>query len=257
MRQQVFDPGDYQGFMFLQKRNFVNSKYHLVKANQASSNYSSRIPNQNNWTNAAPCVNEGFELGNLTGGNATIGSNNSTSLACKYGPLPTSTVLGAPNFVIQTTPFFDPIVGAIPNSPFPGNKVVKLNDGNFANPNFNVVRLTQGFPVTASNFLYEFAYIAVMNGVHGCCEQPYMYVRVRDCIGILQTCPVFSITPPSAGCPGTGPTTWSANTNSPPDKFNTSWQKYSIDLTAFINSCVSIEVTVGDCTFWTLWLCIF
>ncbi len=169
-------------------------------------------------------------------------------MACNNTVFTQTVGLAAPYLAMMTTPFIDPVIGVVPNSPFTGNKVVKMND-NIVTGGNNVIRLSQTFPVTSANFLYEFAYMAVMNGVHGCCDQPFMYVRVRDCIGILQTCPIFSITPPSAGCPGTGPTTWSVNSNNPPDKFNTSWQKYSIDLTPFINSCVSIEVTVGDCAF--------
>lgn len=250
MRQQIMDPGDYKGFMYLSKRNFINNKYKLNKPSYDAGFNSRIIPNGNNNIMAAPCVNEGFENGNINGWTGTIGPNNNFSLACNYQVLPTATTIGAPNFVIQTTPFVDPIIGAIPNSPFAGSKVVQLNDGNVSTNPFNTVRLSQNFSVTATNFLYEFAYIAINNGVHNCCEQPFMYVRVRDCVGILQACPIFSITPPSTGCPGTGPTSWSTMTVGPNVyNYNSNWQKYSIDLTSFIGSCVTLEVTVGDCTY--------
>ena len=234
----VADPVDYKGYVYNTKRVFINHKYNLQNK-AASFKFTPPVLNPL----AAPCVNEGFESGNITGWTASRGTNTSS---CSYVPTPTSIGLAAPYLAIQSTPFVDPIVGAIPNSPYTGSNVLKLNDG-VASGNRDVVRIAQTFPVTSSNFLYEFAYIMVSNSVHGCCDQPFMYVRLRDCIGNLLACPVFSITPPSTGCTGTGASsTWSAT---PTNTFNPAWQKYSIDLTSYIGSCVSIEVSVGDCSF--------
>ncbi len=233
----VADPVDYKGYVYNAKRAFVNQKYNLF-SDEASYKF---IPAPFNPL-AAPCVNEGFESGNISGWTASRGTNTNS---CTYGTTPTSIGLAAPYLAIQNTPFFDPIVGAIPNSPYTGSNVLKINDG-VASGNRDVVRIAQTFPVTSSNFLYEFAYIMVSNSIHGCCDQPFMYVRLRDCVGNLLACPVFSITPPSTGCFGTGASsTWSATAT---NTFNPGWQKYSIDLTSYIGSCVSIEVSVGDCS---------
>lgn len=247
MRQQVGDPADYKGFMYWQKRNFVNAKYNLGSQDENNSSFAKVIPPGNNQVMAAPCVNEGFELNNLTGWTCTRGTN---SNSCVYPTTPTTIGLGPPFLQINTTPFVDPIVGTVPNSPFPGNKVLRLNDNNNNNPFFSVVKASQTFSVTSTNFLYEFAYIMIASGSnHVCCDMPYMYVRVRDAIGILQSCPNFSILPPSvtstASCPGIGPTTWTTvgfNT------YNNGWQKYSIDLTSYMNQNVTVEVFVSDCS---------
>lgn len=245
MRQQVGDPADYKGFMYWQKRSFVNAKYKLGSQNNDNSSFAKVIPPGNNQVMAAPCVNEGFELNNLTGWLCTQGTN---SNSCVYPTTPTTITLGPPALQINTTPFFDPIVGVVPNSPFPGNKVLRLNDNNNNNPFFSVVKASQTFSVTSTNFLYEFAYIMIASGSnHVCCDMPYMYVRIRDAIGILQSCPNFSILPPatnSASCLGIGPTTWTTvgfNT------YNNGWQKYSIDLTSYMNQNVTVEVFVSDC----------
>ena len=102
---------------------------------------------------AAPCVNEGFELGTIGGWSASRGNNFNS---CNYGTTPTSIGLAAPYLSMQTTPFVDAIVGVIPNSPFPGTRVLKMND-QFASGNRVVVRISQTFRVSSSIFLYEFA----------------------------------------------------------------------------------------------------
>lgn len=246
MRTMVMDPADQKGFMFWQKRLYVNNKYNL-----GANNIDPTLPlssgkgsNPNSNIMVAPCTNEGFESGNITGWTATRGTNTNS---CNYPSTPISIGLAAPYLAIQTTPFVDALIGAIPNSPFAGSRVLKIND---ANPNFDVVKLTQTFPVTNTNFLYEFAYIFITNNSpHLCCDQPHMYVRVRDCLGNLLSCPNFSILPPatnSAVCPGIGPASWTSNASV---TYNASWQKFSIDLTNYLNSCVTIEVFVADCIY--------
>jgi len=251
MRDRNLDPEDQMGFMYWKKRDFVNIKYNLGSGNSSdnyqSSSFFSKIPSGNDQIMAAPCVNEGFESNVLA---PWLGSRGTNSNSCNYPATPTLIALGAPFLQINTTPFFDPIVGVVPNSPFAGNKVLKLNDNNNTNPFFSVVKVNQQFSVTSTNFLYEFAYIMIASGSnHICCDMPYMYVRIRDAINILQTCPNFSILPPSvtttASCPGIGPTTWTtvgANT------YNQGWQKYSIDLTPYMNQNVTVEVFVSDCS---------
>jgi gliding motility-associated-like protein len=251
MRERNLDPEDQMGFMYWKKRSFVDAKYNLASPqvennNYQSSSYFSKGPGGNNQIMAAPCVNEGFESNVLA---PWVGSRGANSNSCNYPLTPTVIPLGAPFLQINTTPFFDPIVGVVPNSPFPGNKVLQLNDNNNTNPFFSVVKASQQFSVTSTNFLYEFAYIMIANGSnHLCCDMPYMYVRIRDAINILQTCPNFSILPPAvtttASCPGIGPTTW---TTVGGNTYNQGWQKYSIDLTPYMNQNVTVEVFVSDC----------
>ncbi len=246
MRTMVMDPADQKGFMFWQKRLYVNNKYNLTVnvADPSAPTPVGKGSNPNSNIMVAPCTNEGFESGNITGWTATRGTN---ANSCVYPTTPISIGLAAPYLAIQTTPFFDAQIGAVPNSPFAGSRVLKINDNN---ANFDVVKLTQSFPVTNANFLYEFAYIFVTNNSpHLCCDQPHMYVRVRDCLGNLLGCPNFSILPPatnSATCPGIGPASWTSNAFV---TYNASWQKFSIDLTNYLNSCVTVEVFVADCIY--------
>jgi hypothetical protein len=238
------NPQDFKGYMYFAKRQFVDEKYKLVTNDQFAFKTSPSTPA------AAPCVNEGFEMGNITGWTATRGQNGNS---CNYTTTPTGITVGAPYLQMYTTPFVDPIKGVVPNSPFAGNQVVKMND-DIASGNRDVVKLSQNFNVTSTNFLYQFAYIAVMNSPHVCCQQPYMYVRLRDCIGNLLTCPIFSITPPSTpttSCPGSGPTTWTTDASG--NSYNQNWQRYSIDLTSYIGSCVTVEAIVADCSLGGHW----
>ncbi|MDI1355422.1 MAG: hypothetical protein PSX36_10910, partial [bacterium] len=243
---------EFNAYMFQKKRQFINEKYKFPfvdpePAIAAHYRYSSSS------INAAPCVNEGFELGNFTGWAISQGTNGSilsgtvSNSACNNNPCPTTIGVGAFASVV-TTPYFDAFMNlSIPNSPFSGSKVAKLNN---STPSFApVIRITQNFPVTVNNSLYDFAYYAVMqaNSPHLCCEQPYMYVKMRDCFGnLLPTCPVFSITLPGTGCPGTGPTSWVITSTF---ARSNGWQRYSIDLAQYIGCSITMEITVGHCQY--------
>lgn len=197
---------------------------------------------------APPCVNEGFEMGNFTGWITTIGTNTNS---CAY---PTATVpLGmGPTLTVLTTPLLDPITGVIvPNSPLGGTMVAKLNNTSLGG---KVIKMSQNFLVTNSNYLYDFAYYAVQNGPHTCCQQPYMFVRLRDCVNNLLACPNFTFNAPATNsnlCPGTGPTNWINTGVCPAGQCiwrTNGWQKYSMDLTQYIGTCVTVEVMVADCS---------
>jgi len=201
----------------------------------------------NNIMNA-PCVNEGFEMGNFTGWILTSGQNTNS---CAY-PTATVPLAAGPLATVLTTPLVDPVTGfLIPNSPLGGTRVARLNNNA---PTGKVIKMTQNFVVTNSNYLYDFVYFGVENGIHTCCQQPNMKVRLRDCVGNLLACPNFSFNAPASNsltCPGTGPAAW-INTGICPGGQcvfrSTGWQKYSIDLTQYIGTCVTIEVMVADCS---------
>ena len=251
---------EFNAYMNQQKRIFVNNKYHLpffdYEANYVA-NYSVKRYSSST-TNNAPCVNEDFEANNFTGWAISEGTTNAIASgtlvygACIDNPCPTSISTGSLASIVST-PFLDPLINiSIPNSPLGGTKIAKINT-NTTTVNssfiFKAVKLTQNFPVTANNSLFDFAYFAVMDATspHLCCEQPYMYVKMRDCFGnLLTTCPVFSITVPGTTCPGTGPTSWT--TTSGIARSN-GWQQYSIDLANYIGCNITIEVTVGHCQY--------
>ncbi|MBK9285551.1 MAG: gliding motility-associated C-terminal domain-containing protein [Sphingobacteriaceae bacterium] len=236
---------EYEIALYLAKKQFIIDKYYPNAYD--INNY--KIPPSNNMMFNPPCVNEGFELGNFTGWTLTQGTNTNS---CSY-PTATIPLSPGPTATILSTPLVDPVTGfLLPNSPLGGTMVAKLNN---QTGGAGVTKMTQNFVVTNSNYLYDFAYFAVQNGPHNCCNQPYMFVRLRDCVGNLLACPNFTFNAPatnSNACPGTGPTSW-VNTGVCPGGEciwrTNGWQKYSIDLTQYIGTCVTIEVMVGDCPF--------
>lgn len=247
---------DFANAIKLYKRNFVINKYNLhPKAN-------TNQPFQTNWfgkygpasTAVAPCSNEGFESGSLTAWSASAGINSNSQ---QYPSTPTQISAGS-QVTVLSTPITDPFVGTIGASPFTGSNVVRINN---SSTGAVVVKLTQTFSVTPTNYLYEFAYWAVMEDAgaqglpHTCQETPYMQVKFRDSNGNLQTCPNFSIIAPASGsgaCPGIGPLTWS--TVALPTRTiqtSTGWQKFSVDLSTYITSPfseITVEIIVGDCS---------
>lgn len=243
MQNNVFGD-EYKVFMYYAKRDFIKNKYNL---------HNDENINETTWTwkggntdpipTGTPCVNEDFETGTLTGWTNTTGNNNNscTMAGCCGG--------GAGLTWIMTTPFTDPVVGVIPASPFGGTKVAKIND---AATGAKVARLTQIVPVTSSNALFQFAYIAVLqNPGHSCCNQPYIKIdistcsacNVSNCSNTPLSCPKVDISPPSSGCPSL-PSGWTQSGNV---AYTPTWQIGSVDLTQYIGQCVMIRVTVGDC----------
>ncbi len=246
-------------FVALQKRVYIDLKYQLKAyfeepIDPNSEEYQQKLKEQTlnppidgkligggNVVNAAPCVNEGFESNNMSGWNYSAGVNVNSYA---YPATPNPVTYPSSSLQIVNTPTTDPIIGAIANSPFSGNKVVKISD---SSPNGRLQKINQTFPVTSSNFLYEFAYQAVsLQSPHTCSQQPYMRVLLKDFVGNILSCPNFTFaTPnPTAVCSTTGITTWSLSGGV---YRNPTWQKYSIDLTSYINSTITVEVILSDC----------
>ena len=237
---------EYKVFMYYAKRAFIQQKYHLQENEENVSEFTMTwkgIGDNTPVPTGTPCVNEDFETGTLTGWTNNRGNNNNscTMAGCCNG--------GAGLAWIMTTPFADPIVGTISTSPFGGTKVVKLNNNTAG---AKAVRLTQIVPVTPSNALFQFAYIAVLqNPGHSCCDQPYIKIDISTCSGCNASncsntplsCPKVDISPPTSGCPAL-PGGW---IQSGGIAYTPSWQIGSVDLTQYIGQCVMIRVTVGDC----------
>ncbi|MCX8144102.1 MAG: gliding motility-associated C-terminal domain-containing protein [Bacteroidia bacterium] len=239
---------EYKVFMYYAKRDFIKQKYNLHNEEnndvfEISMTWKGYGNGENPVPTGTPCVNEDFETGTLTGWTNTTGnnSNSCTMAGCCGG--------GAGLVWIMTTPFSDPIVGTIPASPFGGTKVAKINDNATG---ARVARLTQIVPVTSSNALFQFAYIAVLqNPGHTCCQQPYIKIDIStcsscnasNCSNTPLTCPKVDISPPTSGCPAL-PGGW---TQSGGVAYTPTWQIGSVDLTQYIGQCVMIRITVGDC----------
>ncbi len=239
---------EYKVFMYYAKREFIKQKYNLHSEEniwEITMTWKGIGDNNSPVPTGTPCVNEDFETGTLSGWTNTTGNNNNscTMAGCCGG--------GAGLVWIMTTPFTDPVVGTIPASPFGGTKVAKINDNAVG---AKVARLTQIVPVTSSNALFQFAYIAVLqNPGHSCCNQPYIKIDIStcsscnasNCSNTPLTCPKVDISPPSSGCLAL-PGGW---TQSGGVAYTPTWQIGSVDLTQYIGQCVMIRVTVGDCAF--------
>lgn len=237
---------EYKVFMYRAKRDFINKKYGYGPAPTMDSYAKGSTP----VINAAPCVNEDFEASpvglvgaTLAGWTISEGSNsNSCSMA---GCCPTAGGLDA---WIRTTPYVTgALIGTIPNSPLGGTKILQMND---VPVNVGeVVRIQQTFPVTSTNALFQIAYMSEMDGSsHACCDQPYLKITMLDCSNNPLACPSVSITPPGPSCSSTMPSGWFVNTSGV--SYTTAWQVYSLDLTPYLGSCVTIQITNGDCDGW-------
>ncbi len=242
--QQVNYVGfEYKMFMYKSKREFIKHKYglHTEQSFDIFGTTAKNIPPQMT-PNVAPCVNEDFETGSFAGWIYQEGSN---SNSCTQAGCCTT---GAINYSsIFTTPAADPngkIPSGIPNSPLGGSKVALLNGFGSTGANYYVSRIQQTFPVTTSNALFQFAFMAALeNAGHGCCDQPYATINVLDCSNNVLPCPTYSIVAPTSGCSSTF-TGW---TNSSGWTYTNAWVVSSIDLTPYVGSCVTIRVTVGGC----------
>lgn len=255
----------YSGNEFTQylnraKRNFIINKYNLP---QPSSSYKPGNPTPN----AAPCVNEDFEatpnvpfttvpqggaVSNPAGWTITSGQNgtffnNIYYTTCSVSAMPAGIfVQPVTECWVRSTPIADPnFPGGVPNSPLGGTKVLQLND-NLA-VSGQITRASQTFPVTSSNALFQFAYAACFNGTgHLCCDQPFLNIKVKDCLGNTLSCPQVTVIASGPSCT-TGTSGFLTNALGYLYK---NWTIQSIDLTPYIGSCVTIEVSVGDCTGW-------
>ena len=241
------------GYLHRLKREYINTKYGLTKASDVmqlpgngGNGINSKPMGGTATVNIAPCVNEDFEqtapgvYTNATAVNGwTIWSRQSNGICS-----PNNWTLGSNEFSIVATPIVAfPIIGNIPHSPLGGTRVARLNN---STPNSSSTRLTQTFPVTNANTLFQFAYAGYWQdggGGHTCCDQPRINVNMYDCLGAPLACSSLSLAPGS-GCQSTGTTYTVASGAS-----WTNWQVKFIDLTPYIGSCVTIEVTTMDCSF--------
>lgn len=253
-------------YMNYLKRNYINTKYKIGQSKQSTQTNSGSnqgsgnkpIGGGGNVVNTAPCLNEDFESttpGLYTTGNAVSGWSITSRTNGDSNCNPTNWTSGSSEFEIVTTPITGyPGAGFIPNSPFGGTNVARLNNYTGTNPtpnNQSMTRISQTFPVTTANSVFQFAYAGYWedggNG-HSCCptawDQPGLTVQMYACNGQTLGCSNMYISPGS-NCGSTGNTF----TVVPGVCSWTNWQTKIIDLTPYIGTCVTIEFIVTDCAF--------
>ena len=124
-----------------------------------------------------------------------------------------------------------------------GSKILRLN--NTAAGDRSIEKISKTFTVTMSNALFQFAYIPVFNGGHGCCDNSAFQLRVMN-NGTVIPCPSFSVSAPGAQCTAT-PLASYLNTGTTGYVYHP-WKVNAVDLTPYIGMVVNIEMSVSDCT---------
>ncbi len=158
---------------------------------------------------------------------------------------------GNPEFSVVATPILaNPYTPGNPfsidnvsimNSPLGGNNVARLQD---ATGTGLATRLRTTYPVTTANSMFYFAYAGSWDGsAHQCCDQPSFHLKIYSCVGASVNCVSMDIVPSGSACTS-GLSSYSL-TNS---ILWSNWQTYNFDLSAYIGSCVTVEITNSDCT---------
>ncbi|MBI2722518.1 MAG: PKD domain-containing protein [Bacteroidetes bacterium] len=219
-------------FISKAKRNYIKEKYQLLTE---SASFKPAFSGNNQIM--ALCTNMDFEAGNLGGWTLTSGTNaNSTNMAGCCG-----TPGGAATAVVPSVGN-DPVSNAPLASPFGGGFICRIND---VNVGAVVERISQTFTVTPANSLLQYAFMAVLESAgHTCAEQPYLNIRLLDCNNNIIPCPQAHISAPSGSCPSNDP----GFQNGGGYSFHTAWQISALDLTPYVGSCITVQITVGDCT---------
>lgn len=278
---------EYKVFMYMAKREYIKNKYNLQTAAPKSLPGSSVL--KTSALTVANCVNEDFEEGSLTnpvpstitigsitgvnGWTVTSGTNSGSTGSC----LLSGSYVGVPNAcqvisTSSTTGATDPIIGAgyplysvFGNNPNNGSSVVGNPAGmkgdwfikiNNQSGGAGIHKLVKTINVTPANALFQFAFIAVIQGAHCCCDNAGFALKVKigaTCgAGTYTSCPTFTASPPAgAGCSptgtcGAGQSTTYLNAATSGWYYN-KWRLNTMDLSGLIGSCVTIEVYAIDC----------
>ncbi|MBS1652736.1 MAG: PKD domain-containing protein [Bacteroidetes bacterium] len=224
---------EYKFYINRAQRNYINSKYNL----STGSNNTFKTLAPGSYQTMAACTNMDFTAG-MSGWTETNGLNsNSTTMAGCCG-----SAGGNSSIVSGGT---DSNTGISLASPFGGPNVCMVNNmttGQYTD------RISQTFAVTPSNSLLRIAFLAVLQSAgHGCSDQPYMNISIINCSGVQLPCPSFNIVAGS-GCGGIA-----AFTDNGSVSYTPSWQISALDLTPYLGSCITIQVTAGACTMGGHW----
>lgn len=266
--------------MFQLKRQFVDNKYNLVRtAVSTTPQYSAR-------TAVVPgCTNEDFEASatglinsstQINGWNLTSGTNLTGADNCIMNPV-TAAANGKSELIdCGVNGYVDPNLGSqyrifsvfgsgaanalgatanpqVTSSLF-GGKVLRLNDS--ITNDYSMQKLSKTFAVSASNALFQFAFISVISSLHPCCIASGFQIKLSNG-GTPISCPSFSVWAPSSQCTagdGQALNYFKNKTNTPYNAASTTqediynkWKINSIDLTSYIGQNITIDITAYDC----------
>lgn len=283
-------PQEMAYYLEISHRVYIKSKYNLPI------NSGNEITNQNSKIVLTNCTNEDFEDGSLTSpipGTITIlnpsGINGWISNAgtligsitgscylsncCNLNPNAVQVIAPGPSGLIdQAIGASYPIHSVFGNTLNTnatttngfnsyGDWFVKIN-----NLSASVNRITKTFSVNSTNYIFDFAFVAVMQGQHCCCDNAGISVRFKDCSGnLLSSVQQFSLAPSQSSVNCTSlPIMSNCFVMSPQDSIGhdsiypttilpgasyTKWIKKSVNLSALIGTCVKIEVSAFRCSY--------
>lgn len=276
--------------MYIDKRNYINNKYNLIGPGTVltlqqylQQNRPAAVPgcvNEDFEASAAATINSPNQIAGWTVSGGFSGGANAPSNATSCNLLGCCPVGPSKSAIIDCSSpggFIDPQIGSqypiysvfgsgaanfaagaanpqINQSLF-GNKVIRLNDG-IANDN-SMEKLSKTFAVTASNALFQFAFISVFAPNHGCCEAGAFQILLTNAsANTVIPCPNFSVAAPGSQCTATVPVDYYVqNTNTlynPSSNANliyNKWKINSIDLSAYIGQNITIDIVVSDCIY--------
>jgi hypothetical protein len=229
------------------------------------------------------CDNEEFEsspAGIITSSTAINGwiakQLTNPSFICNYSVLPTPSLIlesnpdpnyvelyNAPNGIVDlnigpTYSIYSVFGGTLVNqgpSQNPaipqmfGTKFIRINKDGAVNRNHS---LEKTFLVTASNSLFRFAYLPVIQPKAGanCCEQPGIYINFFNASAnnTLLPCPSYSITGSTSQCinqtiPAPGLSVCPNNSLA----YYSKWKIIAVDLSNYIGSNITFKLGAMDC----------
>jgi gliding motility-associated-like protein len=204
------------------------------------------------------------------------GANSCNLLSCCPTNPQESEVINAPNGYIDPVigagyPIFS-VFGSAPGTTAGNTTNSHIAGGvngetffrlNSSNNNLSMERISKTFTVTPLSALFQFAFIASFSTGHGCCDAGAFQIKIwHGCnTPTVITCPQFTASAPSSACANTiNAIQWLNCGTNPPSNgtpyapatlssylvFN-KWQLGSLDLSAYINECVTIDIVSSDC----------
>lgn len=254
---------EFKVFLYNQKRIYVKNKYQLVTANVKKRMFDPGISaSRVLLTPGGSCNNEDFEtvVSQINAPAAVQGwslQSGSNSGSCIYPSMTANN-----NYTVFSSPIVDPKIPTQISSYFDtqsnttpaGNSFIKLGE---SNAGAKATQLSKSFIVTNSNSLFQYAFLPVIqDGTHACCDQPGLTMSVTITNTVTNTstvlaCPTISISIPNASCtftiPPGGPVFIPAQGGG--SWYYSNWVASAIDLSAYVNYQVQIDVIVIDCAF--------
>ncbi|PBQ32644.1 hypothetical protein CNR22_12975 [Sphingobacteriaceae bacterium] len=180
-----------------------------------------------------------YTTANAVNGWAITSQVNGTLVGCSGNTVWTA---GSPEFSIVSTPIAAfPEIGNILQSPLGGTNVARLNN---SISNSVTTKLSRTYSVTSSNSSFQFAFAGVWTGGnHYFCSESFFKFNITDQYGNIVSCVTQSL------APGPGNQTSNMSFSSSATAHWSNWQLRTVDLSQYINTVVTIEISCGDCQF--------